>query len=110
MKNKKFIIAPMLALIMMLAYYSPWLLTSYRGGSYNESLVYLRIHAISVIFFSLGSIPTIILIISSIVLKIKKSNKWLSLTIISLSLLAFYIAIWIGMARGYIMGGILMLG
>ena len=104
MKNKKFIIAPMLAIIMMLAYYSPWLLTSYNGGPYNELLLYLRIHAISVIFFSLGSIPTIILMISSIILKIKKSEKWLTVTSISLSLLAFYIAIWIGMVHGYIMG------
>jgi len=95
---------------MTLAYYSPWVLTSYNGGPYNEPLVYLRIHLISVIFFSLASIPTIILIIFSIVLKIRKSDKWLVVTISSLSLLVFYIAIWIGMTQGYIIGKAHMLG
>jgi len=108
MKKAKYFIGPIVVAILIFAYYSPWLLTNYGGGDYKESIGILRIHTISVLFFSMASFPTIGLIIFTIVSKIRKNSNWVILTNVSLSLLVLNFAISIGMSKGYFIGGHIM--
>lgn len=103
MKNIKYSLAPIVSLLLIVAYYLPWITFYFGDWNIINSRKALGFNIFGVISFAFAWIPLIIFSFLAI-RNIKKENiKYKAYINISVSIIFFYLVVFIGIVNGYVL-------
>ncbi len=108
MKHLKYGIPPLVIILILIMYFGPWLFTDYQVGSYDASLVILRLHSIATLIFAFSVFLLVGALVITLVFTVQKNPHKKMALVTFVCLLIFYVIIVIQMSKGYFIGGFMV--